>query len=245
MPSVLIGVLLQPFTIHLELTKTGTVKMFTGIIEAIGAIEALQPVGEDLRIHISSDSMSFNDVQLGDSIAVNGVCLTVVDLAGDGFWADVSGETLAKTCVGQWKQADPVNLEKALTPTTRLGGHLVSGHVDGIATVKRRWQDGRSVRFEFQVADELARYIAKKGSITIDGTSLTVNAVHGALFEVNIVPHTLEQTIMGSYQQGTRVNIEVDLLARYLERLLLGEHAAKADAGIDTAFLQEHGFIKT
>jgi riboflavin synthase len=219
--------------------------MFTGIIEAIGTIKALQPAGEDLRIRIRSETLAFNDVQLGDSIAVNGVCLTVVDLPGDGFWADVSGETLAKTCVGQWQQGYSVNLEKALTPTTRLGGHLVSGHVDGIATVKQRWQDGRSWRFEFKVPDELARYIAQKGSITIDGTSLTVNAVRGALFEVNIVPHTLEQTIMGHYQQGTQVNIEVDLLARYLERLLLGEQAANADAGIDKAFLQEHGFMKS
>lgn len=217
--------------------------MFTGIIEAIGVIDDLQPTGEDLRIAISSDTLSFADVELGDSIAVNGVCLTVVERSNNRFMADVSGETLTKTCVGKWRQSDPVNLEKALTPTTRLGGHLVSGHVDGVATVNQRWQDGRSVRFIFQVPDELARYIAQKGSITIDGTSLTVNTVNGATFEVNIVPHTLKHTIMEHYQQDTQVNIEVDLLARYLERLLLGDQAANTDVGINKAFLKEHGFI--
>ncbi len=218
--------------------------MFTGIIEAIGEIVDLQPSDGDLRLRIRSGKLDLSDVQLGDSIAVNGVCLTAVELPGDGFWADVSGETLANTCVGQWQQGQRVNLEKALTPTTRLGGHLVSGHVDGIGTVSRRWQDARSIRFEIQVADGLARYIAHKGSVCVDGTSLTVNAVQGARFELNIVPHTLQETIMDTYQAGTQVNIEVDLLARYLERLVLGEHAADANAGIDMAFLQQHGFIK-
>jgi len=218
--------------------------MFTGIIEAIGEIVDLQPRAGDLRLRIRSGKLDLGDVSLGDSIAVNGVCLTAVELPGDGFWADVSGETLGKTCVGQWQVGQRVNLEKALTPTTRLGGHLVSGHVDGIGKVIKRWPDARSVRFEIQVADELARYIAHKGSVCVDGTSLTVNAVHGAVFELNIVPHTLQETIMDAYQPGTEVNIEVDLLARYLERLMLGEQAANADAGIDMAFLQEHGFIK-
>ena len=218
--------------------------MFTGIIEAIGEIAGLQPSGGDLRLRIRTGKLDLSDVQLGDSIAVNGVCLTVVELPGDGFWADVSGETLEKTSVGHWENARAVNLEKALTPTTRLGGHLVSGHVDGIGTVIKRWQDARSVRFKIQVPDELARYIAHKGSVCVDGTSLTVNAVDGAVFELNIVPHTLQETVMSGYKQGTQVNIEVDLLARYLERLLLGDQAAKTGAGIDMAFLQEHGFIK-
>jgi riboflavin synthase len=218
--------------------------MFTGIIEAIGTIVELQPVSGDLRLRIHTGKLDLSDVHLGDSIAVNGVCLTAVELPGDGFRADVSGETLAKTCVGHWQQGQHVNLEKALTPTTRLGGHLVSGHVDGIGEVIKRWSDARSVKFQIKVADELARYIAQKGSVCVDGTSLTVNAVEGAMFELNIVPHTLKETIMASYQPGSQVNIEVDLLARYLERLMLGDKAAHVGAGIDTAFLQEHGFIK-
>ncbi len=218
--------------------------MFTGIIESIGEIADLQPSAGDLRLRIRSGKLDLSDVKLGDSIAVNGVCLTAVELPGDGFWADVSGETLANTCVGQWQQGQQVNLEKALTPTTRLGGHLVSGHVDGIGTVVERSQDARSVRFTIQVADGLARYIAHKGSVCVDGTSLTVNAVQGARFELNIVPHTLQETIMDSYQSGVEVNIEVDLLARYLERLMLGEQAANVGAGIDMAFLHEHGFVK-
>ena len=218
--------------------------MFTGIIQAVGRVTTLQQRGGDMRLCIHAGKLAMEDVNLGDSIAVSGVCLTVIEKSASGFCADVSGETLEKTCVGQWKKSQAANLEKALTPTTRLGGHLVSGHVDGIGTVIKRWQDARSVRFEIQVPDELARYIAHKGSVCVDGTSLTVNKVNGAVFELNIVPHTLQETVMSSYQQGTQVNIEVDLLARYLERLLLGEQAANKNAGIDMAFLQEHGFVK-
>jgi riboflavin synthase len=165
-------------------------------------------------------------VGLGDSIAVNGVCLTVVELPGDGFIADVSIETLNFTTAGQWKTATPVNLERALTPSTRLGGHLVSGHVDGVGEVVERHQDARSERFRIKAPAELARYIAHKGSISVDGTSLTVNAVSGDEFELNIVPHTLVHTVFGTYQAGTKVNLEVDVIARYLERLLLGDKAA-------------------
>ena len=218
--------------------------MFTGIIEAIGTIVELKAVSGDLSLRINSGKLDLSDVKPGDSIAVNGVCLTAVDLPGDGFRADVSGETLHKTCVGQWQTGQQVNLEKALTPTTRLGGHLVSGHVDGVGEVIKRWADARSVKFCIQVADELARYIAQKGSVCVDGTSLTVNAVEGATFELNIVPHTLQETIMASYQTGSQVNIEVDLLARYMERLMLGDKAADTGGGIDSAFLQEHGFMK-
>jgi len=218
--------------------------MFTGIIESVGTIAGMQPSGGDMRLRIHTGKLDLSDVQLGDSIAVNGVCLTAVELPGDGFWADVSGETLSLTCVGQWKKGQSVNLEKALTPTTRLGGHLVSGHVDGIGKVVERWDDARSVRFKIQVPDELAKYIAHKGSVCVDGTSLTVNAVDGAVFELNIVPHTLQETIMNHYGQSTQVNIEVDLLARYLERLLQGDQAAVSGGGIDMAFLNEHGFVK-
>lgn len=218
--------------------------MFTGIIQSVGTIAATQPRGGDMRLRIQTGKLDLGDVQLGDSIAVNGVCLTAVELPGDGFWADVSGETLQRTGIGKLDMGSKVNLEKALTPTTRLGGHLVSGHVDGVGRVTRRYDDGRSVRFHIQAPDELARYIAEKGSICVDGISLTVNAVNGAEFELNIVPHTLQETIMGTYKPGTEVNLEVDLIARYLERLVLGDKAAQPGSGISEAFLAEHGFIE-
>lgn len=219
--------------------------MFTGIIQAIGEVAALQHQGVDYRLRIRSGALDLGDVQLGDSIAVNGVCLTVVELPGDGFWADVSGETLAHTSFAELRVGSRVNLEKALLPTSRLGGHLVSGHVDGIGEVLSRGNDGRSVRFRIKAPAELARYIAAKGSITIDGVSLTVNAVHGTEFELNIVPHTLQETTLADFTPGRRVNLEVDIIARYLERLLLGEHAAEPPTrGITMEFLAQHGFMK-
>jgi riboflavin synthase len=218
--------------------------MFTGIIQAIGEVRELQPSGGDVRLRIATGKLDLGDVALGDSIAVNGVCLTAVELPGDGFVADVSRETLSLTSLGQLKPGSPVNLEKALTLATRLGGHLVSGHVDGLGRVIERHDDARSVRFTIEAPDALARYIAHKGSITVDGTSLTVNAVSGSRFELNIVPHTLQETIMDGYAAGTGVNLEVDLVARYLERLLLGDRAAHADAGgIDMAMLARAGFV--
>ena len=218
--------------------------MFTGIIQAIGEVRGLQPSGGDVRLRIATGKLDLGDVALGDSIAVNGVCLTAVELPGDGFVADVSRETLSLTSLGQLKPGSSVNLEKALTLATRLGGHLVSGHVDGLGRVIERYDDARSVRFTIEAPDELARYIAHKGSITVDGTSLTVNAVSGSRFELNIVPHTLQETIMDSYAVGTAVNLEVDLVARYLERLLLGDRAAHADAdGIDMAMLARAGYL--
>ncbi|QKX16086.1 riboflavin synthase [Microbulbifer sp. YPW1] len=219
--------------------------MFTGIIEAVGEITALQPSGGDLRVRVKSGKLDLSDVKLGDSIATNGVCLTVVDLPGDGYWADVSAETLAVASVGSWKLGDKVNLEKALTPQTRLGGHMVSGHVDGIGEVVWRKTTARAEQFRLRAPDELAKYIAHKGSITIDGTSLTVNAVDGAEFELTIVPHTIAETVIGGYQAGTKVNLEVDLIARYLERLLLGDAAAKPSSeGLTMEFLAQHGFYK-
>ena len=217
--------------------------MFTGIIEAVGEIAELEPKGEDLRLRIRTGKLDLGDVALGDSIAVSGVCLTVVDLPGDGFWADVSGETLARTVLGDLAPGSHVNLEKALTPTTRLGGHLVSGHVDGVGEVLERRPEGRSERFRIRAPAELAKYIAEKGSICVDGISLTVNAVEGAVFDLNIVPHTLAETTMDEFRPGRRVNLEVDLIARYLERLLLGERAAETGGGISEAFLAEHGFL--
>lgn len=218
--------------------------MFTGIIETVGKVAALQPSNGDLRLRIASAEIVRSDIALGDSIATNGVCLTVVDLPGDGFWADISRETMAFTTIPQWRIGDSVNLEKALTPQARLGGHIVSGHVDGVGEVIKRSEDARSIRFTLRAPDTLAKYIAHKGSICVDGISLTVNAVNGAEFELNIVPHTARVTICGNYQTGTRVNLEVDVIARYLERLLLGDNAAKptTPSGISEAFLVEHGF---
>ena len=220
--------------------------MFTGIVEAVGAIAGLESKGSDLRVTITTGKLDLADVKLGDSIAVNGICLTAVSLPGSGFVADVSAETLHRSTFSGLRQGTPVNLEKALTPTTRLGGHLVSGHVDGIGEVIERRNEGRSVRFRIKAPDELARYIATKGSITVDGISLTVNGVDGAVFELNLVPHTLQETTMQAFVAGQRVNLEVDLIARYLERLLLGEAAAKPiNGGISEAFLAEHGFLSS
>lgn len=217
--------------------------MFTGIIQAIGTISQMEAIGGDQRILIDTGKLNLDDVQLGDSIAVNGVCLTAVSLRKDGFTADVSQETLAKTSLAGLQKGARVNLEKALTPQTRLGGHLVSGHVDGLGEVTARKAAGRSELFRIKAPDELAKYIAQKGSICVNGISLTVNAVQGAEFDLNIVPHTLQETSMDELKVGDRVNLEVDLIARYLERLMLGDDAAKT-SGITPEILAQYGFIK-
>lgn len=220
--------------------------MFTGIIEAVGDVVQMERRGGDCRIQVRSDALSWEDVALGDSIATNGVCLTVVALSSDRYSADVSLETLSLTTLGDWKPGVRVNLEKALTPQSRLGGHIVSGHIDGMGEVISRHPDARSERFTLRAPRELAKYIAHKGSITVDGISLTVNAVNGRDFELNIVPHTLRETIMGDYQPGSRVNLEVDVIARYLERLLLGDDAANSagTASISESFLAQNGYLK-
>jgi riboflavin synthase len=218
--------------------------MFTGIIQAIGEVAALEPRGEDLRLRVRTGKLNLDNVAIGDSIATSGVCLTVVELPGDGFRADVSAETLACTGIGNLKVGDRVNLEKALTLSTPLGGHLVSGHVDGVAEVVSRRDDGRSVRFRMRAPDKLARYIAAKGSVCVDGISLTVNGVEGAEFELNIVPHTLVETTMDEFTPGRTFNLEVDIITRYLERLLLGDKAAEIAApGVSKELLQRCGFI--
>ncbi|HET7650133.1 MAG TPA: riboflavin synthase [Gammaproteobacteria bacterium] len=194
--------------------------MFTGIIQTIGRVRQLEARGGDVRIGIEAGQLDWQRIGIGDSIAVNGCCLTVIEKLDDGFAADASTETLALTTLGNLERGSPVNLETALTLSTPLGGHLVSGHVDGLGTVRERHDDARSVRFTIELPPSLARYVAKKGSISVDGVSLTINEVNGAQFEVNIIPHTLENTIIGGYAAGTRVNIEVDLVARYLERML-------------------------
>lgn len=200
--------------------------MFTGIISAIGDIADLEQRGGDVRLTIRTGNLSLTDVQLGDSIACNGACLTAVELTGEGFIADVSVETLNLTTIGNWKTGSRINLEKAMQASDRFGGHIVSGHVDGIGEVVSLEEDARSWRFRIRAPKGLAKYIAHKGSITLDGTSLTINKVEGSEFELNIVPHTMTHTVMGDYAVGTKVNLEVDLVARYLERLLLGDKAA-------------------
>lgn len=218
--------------------------MFTGIIEAVGRIAARERHGVDVRLRIETGRLDMGDVRLGDSIAVSGVCLTVIARGAHEFSADVSAETLARTTLGTLPVGAGVNLEKALTPTTRLGGHLVSGHVDGVGALESQHEEGRSRRMRFRAPPELARYIAAKGSIGVDGVSLTVNVVEGASFEVNIVPHTLAATTLGALKPGGAVNLEVDILARYLERLLLGQRAVESSAGVTDELLRRHGFAE-
>ena len=194
--------------------------MFTGIIQAIGCIAAIEPGEKDIRLHIETGKLPLAGVSLGDSIATSGVCLTVTDLPGDGFWADVSPETLSLTSLGAKGVGDAVNLETSLTLQTALGGHLVSGHVDGGGQVERIVVDARIWRVTIAAPENLARYIAMKGSICVDGTSLTVNQVQGASFELTIIPQTWEETVFSEYQTGSAVNLEVDVIARYLERLM-------------------------
>ncbi|MEM1188947.1 MAG: riboflavin synthase [Pseudomonadota bacterium] len=220
--------------------------MFTGIIQAVGTVAAMEPRGGDLRLRIHTGKLPLADVAIGDSIATSGVCLTVTDLPGDGFWADVSNETLSLTTLGTLAQGSRVNLEKSLTPNAPLGGHIVSGHVDGLGEVVSLSEDGRSWRFTLRAPDELARYIAGKGSICVDGTSLTVNAVDGPRFELNIIPQTMAETVFGDYRPGKRVNLEVDVIARYLERLLQGDAAARpgSGSGLTMATLAANGYAK-
>jgi len=216
--------------------------MFTGIIQALGKVQGTTRNGADVRLRIASGELDLTAVAVGDSIAVSGVCLTAIALHQDGFSADVSAETLGCTTLGTVQIGDPVNLEKALTLAAPLGGHLVSGHVDGVAAVKHRREVGRSVRYVIEVPAALARYIAAKGSVCIDGVSLTVNGVEGNAFEVNIVPHTLRMTTLGILAEGDRVNIEVDLIARYIERLLLGGGSVKPE-GVSRELLERYGFF--
>ena len=214
--------------------------MFTGIIETVGIVKSTKKVGGDVKIIINAPDFASRVVNLGDSIAINGVCLTVVEHSGADFAFDVSLESINHSLIGQWQVGVKVNLEMALLPTTRLGGHLVSGHVDGLATLVSMTEDARSWRMEFELPESLKKYVAKKGSITINGTSLTVNSVNDKLFDINVIPHTFEVTTLGGLQVGDQVHIEVDLIARYLERLLTG--TAEPSSNLSKSFLSEHGF---
>ncbi|HHZ87666.1 MAG TPA: riboflavin synthase [Chromatiales bacterium] len=218
--------------------------MFTGIIQAMGTLASMKATSGDVRLRVATGELDMRGVALGDSIAVNGVCLTAVEFGAEYFCADVSRETLDVTTLGGLQPGATLNLEKALTLSTPLGGHLVSGHVDGIGEVIARSPDARSERFEIRAADSLARYLAAKGSICVDGVSLTINSVDGAVVGLNIVPHTLQQTNLSELHPGRRVNLEVDIIARYLERLMLGDRAAEATgAGLTEAVLRDSGFI--
>jgi riboflavin synthase len=194
--------------------------MFTGIIQCTGTLARSEPRGGDLHLTFAAPALDFSDVAIGDSISVSGVCLTAVELGEHTFAVDVSNETLALTTLGALRDGDAVNLEKALRLSDRLGGHLVSGHVDGIGQVVSIEADARSQRWTIEVPAELARYIAAKGSICVDGVSLTVNTVEGARLSVNLIPHTVEVTTFARRRPGDKVNLEVDMMARYLERLL-------------------------
>ena len=217
--------------------------MFTGIIQAIGKIKRVEQRQGDVRLTVATNDLDLSDAKLGDSIAVNGVCLTAIELTHGQFVADVSNETLSTTTIGRIKAGWAVNLECALQAQTRLGGHLVSGHVDGVGQVLEKKADARSIRFTFSVPPELARYVAQKGSICIDGISLTVNSVDDVSFSVNIVPHTLDKTSLGKTHVGDWVNLEVDVIARYLERLMMGN--AQSKTAVDyKKLLENSGFVK-
>lgn len=217
--------------------------MFTGIIEAIGRVKKIEPVSGDIRLHVDVGSLDMSDVQLGDSIAVNGVCLTAIKFSEDYFAADVSNETIKLTSLNDLDIGSEVNLEKALLPTTRLGGHLVSGHVDGLGEVLSIKEESRSIQIIIRAPAELKHYIAMKGSVCVDGISLTVNKIDNTDFELNIVPHTQQKTVIKNYQSGTKVNLEVDLIARYLERLLLKDEQS-VNTGVTLEKLAKAGFVR-
>jgi riboflavin synthase len=212
--------------------------VFTGIVKAIGSVTAIERVGGDVRLSVHSTDLPFSSYAVGESIAVNGACLTATVLRADGFDTDVSTETLAVTSLGGLTVGSSVNLEPSLSLADRLGGHLVSGHVDCLGSVTALNKDARSIRLRIAIAPEFARYVARKGSVCVDGVSLTINAVSANTIDLNIIPHTAETTIIGGYTSGTIVNIEVDLLARYVERLLL-----KDEGGLTMDFLKANGYV--
>ena len=222
--------------------------MFTGIIEATGKIVAITPTQGDVRLKVQSDYLDFADVKLGDSIASNGICLTVIEQGKDWYAVDVSRETLNKTAMQQWQVGDVLNLEKAMLPTTRFGGHKVTGHVDTTGTVKLIKNDSRSIYIEIEIPSEFTKYVATKGSVTVDGISLTSNLVEGNVISLNIIPHTAQVTnIARHWKVATKVNIEVDVVARYLEKLLVSTPDNMSNStheGITLNFLQQNGFSK-
>ncbi|HEY5672612.1 MAG TPA: riboflavin synthase [Malonomonas sp.] len=216
--------------------------MFTGLIQSVGTIRRLDRQGGAASLQIAS-ALAKDDLQLGESIAVNGVCLTVTHWDSDSFVADVSPETLQCSNLGTMRANSQVNLERALRLCDRLGGHLVSGHIDCVAKVRRRYQDQNALRFEFSMPAENLRYVVAKGSVAIDGISLTVNSVDADGFAVAIIPHSLEKTTLKDRREGDSVNIETDLIGRYVERFLQGKQTPEAGASISREFLAKNGFL--
>ncbi len=199
--------------------------MFTGIIETVGEVVAKELREGDVKLTLKADESYLEAVMLGDSIACNGVCLTVVDRTSNQFMLDVSVETLSLTTIGDWGVGSKVNLEQAMIASSRFGGHIVSGHIDRIGEIIDIADDARSWRMTVRVPKNIRQYIAKKGSICVDGVSLTINSVEDSEFSVNIVPHTLSHTIIGDYKLNQKVNIEIDTIARYVERLVSLSHS--------------------
>lgn len=225
--------------------------MFTGIIQTIGKITAAEKISGDIRLTIAANGLSDETIELGDSIACNGVCLTVIEQYHSGkdlmLKFDVSQESIAHSLIADWQANTAINMELAMLPTTRFGGHIVSGHVDGVGEIAKMKSDARSWRIWFKAPSQLIKYIAAKGSITIDGISLTVNGIENDVFHVNIVPHTMQVTTMGERQQGDKVHLEIDVVARYLERLLQDRSNGintNTSSGITESLMQEHGFMK-
>ncbi|MCF6456769.1 riboflavin synthase [Pseudoalteromonas sp. MMG024] len=217
--------------------------MFTGIIEATGNVAAIEMIAGDMRVTINSGKLDLADVKLGDSIATNGVCLTVIALTGHGYVADVSKETLSLTNFENYQVGQTVNLEKALMPQSRLGGHLVSGHIDGIATITRIETNARATDYWLCAPAQLLKYIPYKGSVCIDGISLTVNEINDNEFKLTIVPHTAGETTISGFKVGSKVNLEVDQLARYLERLMMPQQDAKPTSSLTHELLAQAGFM--
>lgn len=218
--------------------------MFTGIIEATGFIKTISRSGSDAVVTIDSGKLDMSDVKLGDSIATNGVCLTVTQFTQNSFTADVSGETLKRTTFATASAKTAVNLEKAMLPSTRFGGHIVSGHVDGVGEIKAIENVGNAVEYWVEVPQSLSRYIAEKGSITVDGISLTVNDVKGDSFKLTIVPHTSGETTISEFAVGKKVNLEVDIIARYVERLIGIKQQSQSQSGVTMELLAQSGFLK-
>jgi len=217
--------------------------VFTGLIEAIGSVSKIERRGASTRIVFGSP-WGLTEIKAGDSISVNGACLTVVDVDERAFTADVSNETIARTTLGELKPTDPVNLERPLTPADRLGGHLVLGHVDGMATITGRQEEGGFITITFRTSEDLLLYIVEKGSVAIDGVSLTVNKCKGNGFSVAIIPLTSERTIISRKRVGDKVNIETDIIGKYVQRFLSGQQGEEraAKSGLDMDFLAKHGF---
>ncbi|MDN3609234.1 riboflavin synthase [Vibrio ostreicida] len=215
--------------------------MFTGIIEAVGTLAAVTPKGEDMSVTVNVGKLNMADVKLGDSIATNGVCLTVVDFDSSSYSADLSLETMTKTGFTQYQVGDRLNLEKAMLPTTRFGGHIVSGHVDAVGEVLECNSVGRAIELWVSMPEGIERYVVAKGSITVDGISLTVNDIRKNAFKLTIVPHTGEETTVADFEVGCKVNLEVDILARYMERLLSTQQVS-SESRVTMEFLQKNGF---